>query len=758
MDRSSGPTSYDSQAEAGGAAPWRAALIGTRLADRYDILALVGAGGMGEVYRARDRELDELVALKVIRADLANDATLIERFRHEVKLARRVTHRNVARTFELGRAGGVVFCTMELIEGEALTGRLDRGALAVGEAVAIARAVCDGLAAAHAVGVVHRDVKPDNILLAADGRVVVADFGVAAAAVDGAQGLSGTIAYMAPEQALGDPPSPLVDVYAVGVVVHEMVTGERAFAGPAATILDAKHTVEHVVTPVGGEVTAELAAVIAAATAREPRRRTPSAKALHDALAPWVAHAEVPARVRVRAGAAVAEHVVTVVAPPSLDPARDYLARALHDALLGRLLRAPRLRVHARTAATAAPGDDVVALGGDGTLVMHRGGARVLELALPLAVDHIAGAAELAAAAVVAAVGLADPGVADRAGPAYELWLRARHVTQTNLESHRQAVDLLEQALQLAPDDPRILSTLAMTHVRRAFFDPSAAASIVARASELARAAIASGPEVADAHLAVGHVELNVGDPVIAAGHFRVAIARAPQLAEAHEYMGRMLLEANYIELAQVRLDEAIAIAPHLMSPRWELARAHALTGRWQDYDRVVEELGASSSSRIVALGRFAMWRGDPVMVARARPLIAAADGALAPMLLPRLFEIYLDPAQWRRYRDEVLATALDPRPQNCRRKAFLAQLAAEAASHVGDVEVAVRCIHHAVDNGLFDLAWLERCPLIAPVASLPELAGAAAKVRGRAEAILDALYGDHDLRTANTVLAPAPA
>jgi serine/threonine-protein kinase len=748
-------TSYDSQAVgAGGTAPWRAALVGTRLADRYDILELIGAGGMGEVYRARDRELDELVALKVIRADLANDAVLIERFRHEVKLARRVTHRNVARTFELGRAGGVVFCTMELIAGEALTGRLGRGALAVGEAVAIARAVCEGLAAAHAVGVIHRDVKPDNILLAVDGRVVVADFGVAAAAVDGAQGLSGTVAYMAPEQALGDPPSPLADVYAVGVVLHEMVTGQRAFAGPAGTILDAKHTVDHVVTPVAGEVTAELAAVIAAATAREPSRRTPSGKALRDALAPWLVHAEMPAPVRVRAGAAVAEHVVTVVAPPPLDPARDHLVRALHDALLGRLLRAPRLRVHARTITTGEHDDHVVALAGDGTLTMRRGGAPLLELALPLAVDKIAGAAELAAAAVVAAVGLADPGVADRAGPGYELWLRARHITQNNLATHRQAVDLLEQALRLAPDDPRILSTLAMTHVRRAFFDPDADAGIVARASTLARAALASGPDVAEAHLAIGHLELNVGDPVAAAGHFRVAIARAPQLAEAHEYLGRMLLEANYIELARVRLGEAIAIAPHVMSPRWELARAHALAGQWAEYDRVVEELGASSSSRAVALARFAIWRGDPELVRRTRATFGNSDGALAPMLMPWMYELFLDPSRWPAARAPILEVALDMRSPNRRRRVFLAQLVAEVAAKVGDVEVAIRCIHHAVDNGLFDLAWLERCPLVAPVASLPELANAAAKVRGRAEAILDALYGDHDLRTAKTVLA----
>src|SRR5205823_174478 len=146
---------------------------------RYDVLGLIGMGGMGAVYRARDRELDEIVALKVIRDELAADPAVLERFRSEVKLARRVTHGNVARTFELGNADGVMFCTMEFIAGEPLTKRLQRDrVLPVGDAIAIACAVLDGLAAAHEANIVHRDIKPDNVLLERGGRVVVADFGV----------------------------------------------------------------------------------------------------------------------------------------------------------------------------------------------------------------------------------------------------------------------------------------------------------------------------------------------------------------------------------------------------------------------------------------------------------------------------------------------------------------------------------------------------------------------------------------------------
>ncbi|HEY6037227.1 MAG TPA: serine/threonine-protein kinase, partial [Kofleriaceae bacterium] len=219
-------------------------LTGRTLGDRYDILELLGAGGMGAVYRARDRELDELVALKVIRGEFAAVPAIVDRFRSEVKLARRVTHHNVARTFELGYADGVMFCTMELVEGESLTARLRRERrLSVADAVAIATAVCDGLAAAHARDVIHRDIKPDNVLLAGDDRVVVADFGVAAVNVGERAELSGTPAYMAPEQARGEPPTPAADVYALGVVLYEMVTGRRAFTGDVTKILEDKQIV-----------------------------------------------------------------------------------------------------------------------------------------------------------------------------------------------------------------------------------------------------------------------------------------------------------------------------------------------------------------------------------------------------------------------------------------------------------------------------------------------------------------------------------
>ncbi|MGH7293877.1 MAG: serine/threonine-protein kinase, partial [Polyangiaceae bacterium] len=207
-------------------------------ADRYEILGLVGSGGMGTVYRARDSELDEIVALKLLRREVMDASGMLDRFRQEVKLARRVTHRNVARTYDIGESSGEKFLTMEFVDGEALSARLAReGALQLDLVMEMAGGICAGLQAAHAAGVVHRDLKPDNVLLANDSRVVLTDFGIARAVADANRaatvGLAlGTPAYMAPEQVEGvSDLDERADIYALGAMLYECVTGERAWSG-----------------------------------------------------------------------------------------------------------------------------------------------------------------------------------------------------------------------------------------------------------------------------------------------------------------------------------------------------------------------------------------------------------------------------------------------------------------------------------------------------------------------------------------------
>lgn len=217
-------------------------LPGRLLAGRYRIIALLGKGGMGEVYRADDLTLGQGVAMKFLPDEAARDEALLERFRNEVRMARRVSHPNVCRVYDVGDVDGQTFFTMEYVDGEDLASLLRRiGRLPPDKALDIARHLCAGLAAAHAKGVLHRDLKPANIMLDGRGQVVITDFGLAGVADDirGPEVRSGTPAYMSPEQLAGKEVSTRSDIYALGLVLYEVFTGKRAFAESAAKLLHA---------------------------------------------------------------------------------------------------------------------------------------------------------------------------------------------------------------------------------------------------------------------------------------------------------------------------------------------------------------------------------------------------------------------------------------------------------------------------------------------------------------------------------------
>src|SRR5271170_1056478 len=230
---SAAKTSGRTQSTSGGLLTEGRFLPGRLLAGRYRIIALLGRGGMGEVYRADDLTLGQPVALKFLPEEATKDETLLERFRNEVRLSRRVSHPNVCRVYDVGEVDGHTFFTMEYVDGEDLASLLRRiGRLPADKALEIARQLCAGLAAAHAKGVLHRDLKPANIMLDGRGQVVVTDFGLAGLADDirGNEIRSGTPAYMAPEQLAGKEVSPRSDIYALGLVLYEVFTGKRAFA------------------------------------------------------------------------------------------------------------------------------------------------------------------------------------------------------------------------------------------------------------------------------------------------------------------------------------------------------------------------------------------------------------------------------------------------------------------------------------------------------------------------------------------------
>jgi serine/threonine-protein kinase len=200
--------------------------------DRYRIVALIGRGGMGEVYRAEDLTLSQTVAIKFLPESLFQDPVSLERFYTEVRIARQVSHPNICRVFDIGQVDGVPFITMEYVDGEDLASLVRRiGRVSPDKAVEIARQICAGLAAAHDRGVVHRDLKPSNIMLDGSGKVRVMDFGLAgiAALIRGAEVCAGTPAYMAPEQLAGKEVTPKSDIYSLGLVLYEVLTAKRAY-------------------------------------------------------------------------------------------------------------------------------------------------------------------------------------------------------------------------------------------------------------------------------------------------------------------------------------------------------------------------------------------------------------------------------------------------------------------------------------------------------------------------------------------------
>jgi serine/threonine-protein kinase len=779
----------------------------TRLGGRYEIEGLLGEGGMGTVYRARDVELDERVALKVLRRELVDSPAILARFKQEAKLARRVTHRNVARTFDIGEHEGEKFLTMELVEGESLAGVVARrGRLPLAEVVHIVDEVCAGMAAAHAANVVHRDLKPDNVLMGKDGRIVVTDFGIAHAAAGAAGvaktigGIVGTPAYMAPEQVeAATDIDARADLYALGAMIYELLTGERPWPGDAPFVVAAARLIHpppdpRVLVP---SLPAPVAEVVLRCMAKDRAARFASAELLATALKEAASSSGAPSPTLSAPRAPLpppspSQVLVSEKAPRDAPlPARtlgldktiavlpfknggpkddEYLADGITDDLIDVLSMTKGLRVRPRGAVAHLRGTEVDArrVGEElGVQVIVEGSVRKTPASIRVnarlvstsdgfqiwakrferpAADLLAVNDE-AAHAIASALTVVDAPMHARAAPtnaaAIDLYMRATH------EYHKfwredvvRAVALYEQALELAPNDGTILAACARARVRVAFFGGEGAAEVLALAQAAADRAVAGAPELGESWSALASARMMAGDPAGAVRALRTSLEKSRGLAPAHDLLGRILVEVGLVDEALRHLRTARSIDPSDVPVRLELAKALALLGNWPEATALIDQpvpAGSVSISKFVYRMRFCFWRGevhpdleDPPKLGREMGLLSSPKDVIEVLRtreLPEAFRLLLTQQ----------AAVTDP---GSRRRTLFFQLNAEVFAYVFEVDHALDAVASAVDAGLLDISWMDRCPLLEAVRKDTRFAPFRAVVQARADRVIAAWTG----------------
>ncbi len=265
-------------------APREELTTGSTFAGRYQIIEELGKGGMGKVYKVHDTKIREKIALKLIKPEIAKDKKTIERFSNELRLTRKIRHKNICQMFDLGEDQGTQFITMEYVPGEDLRSLVRRiGQLPIGKSIAISKQICEGLAEAHRLGVVHRDLKSNNIMIDKEGNVRIMDFGIArsleAKGITGAGVMIGTPEYMSPEQVEGKEVDQRSDIYSLGVILYEMVTGKLPFEGDTPFTIGMKHKGEMPQNPkeLNTQISDELDGVIMRCLEKEKEKRYQSA-------------------------------------------------------------------------------------------------------------------------------------------------------------------------------------------------------------------------------------------------------------------------------------------------------------------------------------------------------------------------------------------------------------------------------------------------------------------------------------------------
>jgi serine/threonine protein kinase len=571
---------------------------GTRLA-QYEIIAPLGSGGMGDVYRARDSRLGRDVAVKVMAPHIAADPEMRRRFETEARAVAGLSHPSILAIHELAVVDNIPVAVMELLEGETLRERLKKGALPWRDAVAIAAAISEGLAAAHARGIIHRDLKPENVFLIADGTVKILDFGLALQRLEGpnlggdsptiaqtAQGIVlGTFGYMSPEQVTGERVDGRSDIFALGCVLYEMLSGQRLFAGatPQEVIAKLLHDSLPSFSLFDPLAPQELRSIVARTIERDPTRRFDSAQDLGGALRSLLTGstaAPTNRRARPRGKSLAVLPFVNAGADPQLEHISDGVAESIINSLsqLSGIRVVPRslvfrykglqadpatvgLALNARTILTGRVTQQGDILNIQAELVDTTTESQLWGQQFRQKVSDLMAVQEEIAWQISEALRLKLTGEQKKRlrkrhtanSDAYQEYLRGRYEWNTwTPDSFRRAVEHFERAIAYDPNYALAYAGIADSYGAMAYYDFVPPDFGYPRAKEAATKAVALDPDAADPHasLALGHL-FWLHDWAGAEREFTTALRLNPQHAVAHGLYAIFLITV-------ARFDEAV--------------------------------------------------------------------------------------------------------------------------------------------------------------------------------------------------------
>lgn len=715
------------------------------LAGRYRVRGILGRGGMGTVYRAGDLELGEVIALKIVAKGTSSQEGL-ERQREEVKLARRVTHPNVARTFDIGEHEGLRFITMELVDGTSLRDIIG-GDTPLDHRLTLIAHIAGGLAAIHEAGIAHRDLKPENVLVSSAGVAKITDFGIARDADCVTDGMTtGTPRYMAPEVLAGGAPTPAADVYAFGLVAYETICGDRFLGGDP-------RGAEHVLRGILGPSHADVTSFIRSCLAENPAARPRSVKPLEALLAreavsaPFVVDLALAPRARLAAcvfasdaadawlsdsvpaeilrSLATYEGLEVVTTPLDANDLESAAKSSAIDVVMLGSIRRDGESVHVSVRAVST--DDQLQLWARSTtLTMESLPAGLREI------GRLVAAAVLDQERTQRTMREQDPRVT-------ELVLRASHEDHDPWRDfNSQAATLLEQAHTLAPDDPMVLASLAQALIRGA---SSYDGDRYHRARQAAERAVELDGASPECQLALAATLFVGNDALGAITSLRSVLRDAPSVPDAHGILAAVAVDVGLFRDGVGRASLAMALEPTLAIARVVAALAHEYGGDPSAADALIDG-GLSSDAplaRVLAAmtgARFAIWRGTTAAVEQLVQRFAPLRGM--PFIEPLVagLERTLTPAEAIASMGPLSGVS----PEWARQRCMRLQLEVELLVHRGDLLAAAQLLEPIVAGGSYDASWFTKCPAVRKIASGADITSCVDRVAQRAEAVRRAL------------------